>query len=97
MNITQQEINTIIISSIASWGLVQIIKPLIKAKLSKDNSLALTRASAVLLGSVAGYTLMKNVEGFWIGFSAGAFNAVLVAKIKQIIKSHSIGDKDSSN
>ena len=97
MNITQQEINTIVISSIASWGLVQIIKPLIKAKLSKDNSLALTRASAVLLGSVAGYTLMKNVEGFWIGFSAGAFNAVLVAKIKQIIKSRSMGDKDSSN
>jgi hypothetical protein len=86
IKITQDQILLMLLSGVVSWGVVQMIKPLIKNKFTKDTALGITRASALIVGSIAGFTLMQDPQGLWMGCAAGALNTVIVAKVKDRLK-----------
>lgn len=86
IKITQDQILLMVLAGVVSWGVVQMLKPLIKGKFTKDVALGITRASALLIGSIAGFTLMQDPQGLWMGCAAGALNTVIVAKVKDRLK-----------
>ena len=77
----------ILVASIISFAVTQIIKPFIKSTCD-DKAAAITRAFAVIAGGVVGWTLSYDIIDMWLGAAAGGINAFIVKMLKKKAKSH---------
>ena len=73
--------------SAISYAITQICKPFWKSyfKSEEDKARALTKACAVLVGGLVGWTLTFEIVDLWLGSAMGGFNALIVAQIKKRI------------
>lgn len=77
----------ILVASIISFAVTQIIKPFIKSTCD-DKAAAITRAFAVIAGGVVGWTLSYDIIDLWLGAAAGGINAFIVKMLKKKAKAH---------
>lgn len=77
----------IIVASIISFAVTQIIKPFIKSTCD-DKAAAITRAFAVISGGIVGWTLSYAIIDLWLGAAAGGINAFIVKMLKKKAKAH---------
>lgn len=71
----------IVVASIVSFAVTQIIKPFIKSTCD-DKASAITRAFAVITGAIIGWTLSYDIIDMWLGAAAGGVNAFIVKLLK---------------
>lgn len=87
------ELKTLALSAVITWGLVQAVKPALKLKsIGGEKSQIIIRLVSVFLGLMIGAILHpalvegpigpSAILGGGLGAAAGALNAVIVAQIK---------------
>ena len=87
MNFSEHHITLTVVAAGASYAGTHIAKPFIKSFVKdKQKSASLVRLVAVIIGGAVGWTLTYKIVDLWLGVSAGAFNALLVKKIKSKVK-----------
>ena len=74
------------LSSIATYGVIGILKPLIKMT-SEKWSTSIIRSLAICCGAAWGFYLGETPESTAAGVCGAALSSVIVAKIKDIIRS----------
>ena len=77
----------IIVASIISFAITQIIKPFIKSTCD-DKANAITRAFAVIAGGVIGWSLSYDIIDLWLGAAAGGINTFIVKLLKKKATAH---------
>jgi hypothetical protein len=82
----EHHILLLVVASAVSYALTQILKPFIWVT-AKDKAKAIIRLCAVICGAIVGYSLHQTILDLWIGASAGAMNAFLIALVKKKAKS----------
>ena len=78
----------VIVASIISFAVTQIVKPFIKSKCTADKANAITRAFAVIAGAVIGWSIEQDIIDLWLGAAAGGANAFIVKLIKKKASAH---------
>ena len=78
---------SIMICSFVSWGIVQAVKPIVKAKLSDSITSAVLRSLAIVAGASIGFSLDSSAHGAGLGAACGAMSAFTVALMKRVISS----------
>lgn len=87
MNLSEHHITLTVVAAGASYAGTHIVKPFIKDFVkNKQKSTSLVRLVAVIIGGAVGYSLTHKILDLWLGVSAGAFNAILVKKLKSKVK-----------
>ena len=72
-----------ILCGVVSFAGTELAKPLSRLLLtSRDARIFAVRFFACATGAAAGYSFSPNAVGVWTGFTAGAFNASVVAYLK---------------
>tara|TARA_B100001175_G_scaffold146213_1_gene124015 strand:- start:1424 stop:1711 length:288 start_codon:yes stop_codon:yes gene_type:complete len=78
--------------SVATWGVTEACKPLVKMA-TKAWSRTAVRVFALACGGCFGYFLKETPEGLVAGICGAALSATVVACIKAKIKSSSASDE----
>jgi len=79
-------VKTGLLSAVATWGMVDALKPLIKKWIDQAWEKSAVRLSALAVGACWGYALHPDVDGLTAGVCGAALSAVIVATIKHKIK-----------
>ena len=86
----------IVVASIVSYAVTQIVKPFIKAKFDKEKASAITRGCAVVTGGIIGFSLSFTFIDMWLGSASGGMNAFIVKLLKKKAQS-SLGVDSSAS
>jgi len=78
----------VIVASIISFAVTQIVKPFIKDKLDSDKASAVTRIFAVVAGAIIGWSIEQDIIDLWLGAAAGGVNAFIMKLLKKKAKAH---------
>ena len=94
------DVKTVAIVAVIAWGATEILKPLMKKGEKRKSA---TRALALFTGMFGGWFIYPElggqggqIVGGALGASAGVLNAVIVAVVKNKIKSQE-GHSDSNS
>jgi len=86
----------IVVASIVSFAVTQIVKPFVKSKFDKEKALSITRGCAVVTGGIIGFSLSFTFIDMWLGAAAGGMNAFIVKLLKKKAQS-SLGVDSSAS
>lgn len=92
---SEEHLMIIILASVISFAITQIVKGFIKKSTDKDRASAITRIFAVVSGGVIGYSLSYQIMDLWLGAAAGGMNAFVVKILKKKAQS-SLGVSDDT-
>ena len=73
------------VCGVASWGVVEGIKPVIKTAVSNKWSNVIIRCSAILLGAGFGFAIDHGVFGAVCGAAGGALSSTSVASMRRLL------------
>ncbi len=79
----EELLRIVVLSSVASWGATQAVKPAIKRWSPDSWRRAAVRMAALVLGSGIGFAIQADATGAAAGASGAAMSALIVAAIKR--------------
>ena len=78
-------VRIVAVCGVAAWGVVEGVKPILKAKISPRWSNVIIRCSAIVLGSAFGFAIDHGVFGAVCGAAGGALSSTSVASMRKIL------------
>lgn len=82
MTLQPEMMKALALCAVATWGITEASKPLVKKWIADAWKRAAIRLSALLIGGAFGFALAPTAEGALTGFAGASLSAVIVTAIK---------------